>query len=95
MDPYIKITKKFTKKVGSKVINRQYFRRKTGLKPGLLFATTSMVPYTYLFTLGIALEFPTFVTLYLMYATVLGPYYSTWLVQCQIKEPSIFVVFWQ
>ena len=37
----------------------------------------------------------TLVTLYLMYATVLGPYYSTWLVQCQIKEPSIFVVFWQ
>ena len=49
----------------------------------------------YLFTLDIALEFPTVVTLYLMYATVLGPYYSTWLVQCQIKEPSIFVVFWQ
>ena len=32
MDPYIKITKKFTKKSGSKVINRQYFHRKTGLK---------------------------------------------------------------
>ena len=32
MDPYIKITKKFTKKFGSKVINRQYFHRKTGLK---------------------------------------------------------------
>ena len=31
MDPYIKITKKFTKKFGSKVINRQYFHRKTGL----------------------------------------------------------------
>ena len=44
---------------------------------------------------GIALQFPTVVLLYLMYATVLGPYYSTWLVQCQIKEPSIFVVFWQ
>ena len=29
--PYIKITKKFTKKFGSKVINRQYFHRKTGL----------------------------------------------------------------
>ena len=67
----------------------------SGIKPSLLFATTNMIPYTYLFTLGIALEFPTFVTLYLMYATVLGPYYSTWLVQCQIKEPSIFVVFWQ
>jgi hypothetical protein len=32
MDPYIKLTKKFTKKFGSKVINRQYFHRKTGLK---------------------------------------------------------------
>ena len=31
MDPYIKITKKFTKKIGSKVINRQYFYRKTEL----------------------------------------------------------------
>ena len=31
MDPYIKIAKKFTKKFGSKVINRQYFHRKTGL----------------------------------------------------------------
>ena len=29
MDPYIKITKKFTKKFGSKVINRQYFHRKS------------------------------------------------------------------
>ena len=32
MDPNIKITKKFTKKFGSKVINRQYFHRKTGLE---------------------------------------------------------------
>ena len=36
MDPNIKITKKFTKKCtkkcDSKVINRQYFHRKTGLK---------------------------------------------------------------
>ena len=35
MDPNIKITKKFTKKCtkkfDSKVINRQYFHRKTGL----------------------------------------------------------------
>ena len=31
MEPYINITKKFTKKFGSKVINRQYFHRKTGL----------------------------------------------------------------
>ena len=30
MDPYT--TKKFTKKFGSKVINRQYFHRKAGLK---------------------------------------------------------------
>ena len=32
MDPYIKITKKFTKKFGVKVIKRQYFHRKTGLQ---------------------------------------------------------------
>ena len=32
MDPYIKINKKFTKKIGSKVINRPYFHRKTGLQ---------------------------------------------------------------
>ena len=32
MDPYRKITKKFTKKFYSKVINRQYFHRKTRLK---------------------------------------------------------------
>ena len=32
MQPYIKITNKFTKKFGSKVIKRQYFHRKTGLK---------------------------------------------------------------
>ena len=31
MDPIIKIPKKFTKKFGNKVINRQYFPRKTGL----------------------------------------------------------------
>ena len=31
MDPNSKITRKFTKKFGSKVINRQYFYRKTGL----------------------------------------------------------------
>ena len=34
MDLYIKITKKFTKKFGCKVINRKYFHRKTGLKLG-------------------------------------------------------------
>ena len=32
MDPFRKIPKKFTKKLGNKVINRQYFHRKTGLK---------------------------------------------------------------
>ena len=32
MDPIRKIPKKFTKKSGNKVINRQYFCRKTGLK---------------------------------------------------------------
>ena len=32
MDPIREIPKKCTKKFGNKVINRQYFRRKTGLK---------------------------------------------------------------
>ena len=32
MDPYIKITKTLTNKLGSKVINRQYVHRKTGLQ---------------------------------------------------------------
>ena len=32
MDLIRKIPKKFTKKFGNKVINRQYFRRKTGLR---------------------------------------------------------------
>ena len=32
MDLISKIPKKFTKKFGNKVINRQYFRRKTGLQ---------------------------------------------------------------
>ena len=31
MDPFRKVPKKFSKKFGNKVINRQYFRRKTGL----------------------------------------------------------------
>ena len=35
MDPNRKITKKFTKKFDSKVINRQYFHRKTGLNIAL------------------------------------------------------------
>ena len=32
MDPIRKIPKNFTKKFGNKVINRQYFLRKTGLE---------------------------------------------------------------
>ena len=32
MDPNRKITKKFTKKFDNKIISRQYFHRKTGLK---------------------------------------------------------------
>ena len=32
IDPIRKIPRKFTKKFGNKVINRQYFRRNTGLK---------------------------------------------------------------
>ena len=37
MDPNRKITKIVTKKFDSKVINRQYFHRKTGLKTGQFF----------------------------------------------------------
>ena len=37
MDPNRKITKKFTKKFDSKVINRQYFHRKTGLEKASKF----------------------------------------------------------
>ena len=32
MDLIRKIPKKFTKKFGNKVVNRQYFRRRTGLQ---------------------------------------------------------------
>ena len=32
MDPNRKITKKFNKKFDNKLINRQYFHRKTGLQ---------------------------------------------------------------
>ena len=35
MDPSRKMTKKFIKKFDSKVINRQYFHRKTGLQSSL------------------------------------------------------------
>ena len=34
-NPIRKVPKKFTKKFGNKFINRQYFHRKTGLKPHL------------------------------------------------------------
>ena len=36
MGPFRKIPKKFTKKFGNKVINRQYFCRKTGLKTDVI-----------------------------------------------------------
>ena len=36
MDRIRKIPKKFTKKSGNKVINRQYFRRKTELKSQII-----------------------------------------------------------
>ena len=38
MDPFKKITKKFTTKFGSKVIISQYFHRKTGLQSQTLSA---------------------------------------------------------
>ena len=41
MDPNRKITKKFTKKFDSKVINRQYFHGKTGLYSLLNFRIKS------------------------------------------------------
>ena len=37
MDLIRKIPKKFTKKFGNKVINRQYFLRKTGLKTEIIY----------------------------------------------------------
>ena len=43
MDPIRKIPKKFTMKFGNKVINRQYFRRKTGLK---LMLSKNGLPFT-------------------------------------------------
>ena len=46
MDPNRKITKKFTKKFDSKVINRQYFHRRTGLKKEILVC---LVVFTYQF----------------------------------------------
>ena len=43
MDPFRKIPKKFTKKFGNKVINRQYFHRKTGLKNQYSLYTTMFI----------------------------------------------------
>ena len=42
MDLIRKIPKKFTKKFGNKVINRQYFRRKTGLQTVILRCLRSL-----------------------------------------------------
>ena len=39
MDPIRKITKKLTKKFDNKVINRQYFCRKTGLQTKVVAIT--------------------------------------------------------
>ena len=39
MDPIRKTPKKFTKKFGNKVVNGQYFRRRTGLKTIKTFQT--------------------------------------------------------
>ena len=36
MDPYAKITKNFTKKFGSKVVNRQLFHRRTVFRMKIL-----------------------------------------------------------
>ena len=51
MDPIREIPKKFTKKSGNKVINRQYFRRKTGLKSllskSIYCADMQMMPCEY------------------------------------------------
>ena len=44
MDPIRNMPRKFTKKFGNKVINRQYFRRKTGLKiPHNLFSQSAKI----------------------------------------------------
>ena len=51
MDPIRKIPKKFTKKFGNKVINRQYFCRKTGLKLRTIARNPSQ-GFKYLVSLG-------------------------------------------
>ena len=53
MDPIRKIPKKFTKKFGNKVINRQYFRRKTGLKSTIHLSQQTSEPEYYLVNCGI------------------------------------------
>ena len=77
--------------------NSHYLGRNRVFRPFLIFLCYNSLSPIYCLRLQIwfLIFFPSLVTTYLMYATVLGPYYSTWLVQCQIKEPSIFVVFWQ
>ena len=47
MDPIRKIPKKFNKKSGNKVINRQYFCRKTGLKSNLTYPTNLNVGHAH------------------------------------------------
>ena len=50
MDPIRKIPKKFTKKSGNKVINRQHFCRKTGLKRRELSVISNIFPKVQLVT---------------------------------------------
>ena len=68
MDPYIKITKKFTKKFGSKVINIQYFLRKTGLNFLLLSFWISILPEWHIqFFLVTRIIFPTIVMIIVIF----------------------------
>ena len=54
MDLIRKIPKKFTKKFGNKVINRQYFRRKTGLNtPIASFWFLEKTPYAKFVLVGL------------------------------------------
>ena len=48
MDLIRKIPKKFNKKFGNKVINNQYFRRKTGLHTLYVFEKTFAIKQQYL-----------------------------------------------
>ena len=45
MDLIRKIPKKFTKKFGNKVVNRQYFRRRTGLDLKKAGLESDSIPY--------------------------------------------------